>query len=39
MAVTYGNKPRIVVEESPWGDFFASLPNTVLLSATGKGKR
>jgi len=30
MAVTYGNKPRIVVEESPWGDFFASLPNTVL---------
>ena len=30
MASRYGQKPRIVVEESPWGDFFASLPNTVL---------
>ena len=28
--MAYGQKPRIVVEESPWGDFFASLPNTVL---------
>ena len=26
MALSYGQKPRIVVEESPWGDFFASLP-------------
>ena len=26
MALRYGQKPRIVVEESPWGDFFASLP-------------
>ena len=24
------NKPRIVVEESPWGDLFASLPDTIL---------
>ena len=29
MSVTYGNKPRIVVEESPWGNFFASLPGTL----------
>ena len=30
MALRYGQKPRIVVEESPWGDFFASVPDTVL---------
>ena len=24
------NKPRVVEERSPWGDLFASLPDTVL---------
>ena len=27
MALTYGQKPRIVVEESPWGSFFQQLPD------------
>ena len=27
---TYKQKPRIIVEESPWGNFIQSLPDTVL---------
>ena len=30
MALTYGQKPRIVVEESPWGKFFQELPGMLL---------
>ena len=30
MALTYGQKPRIVVEESPWGKFFQELPSMLL---------
>ena len=35
MALTYGQKPRIVVEESSWGKFFQELP-TMLLAFKGE---